>query len=767
MRKVLIAACALIAVSAALATALFLFVDVNQFRGQIQAALQKQIGRQVALGQMNLQVIPLAIRVADVRIEEDPNFATGRPFATAKGIRVRIALLPLLRRELQVQSLTLGEPSIELVRNANRHWNYETIVTLKTGGSSDSLQLSTFAIENGKVSVSDIGVKNSRTEYDHIDMLLRQSAPGKPFHGKLTAHLDGSRKHAIELEGDGGPLQDKNTVFKGRLTIEDASAGAVQRFLNQGRPATLDGVLGAVADVVLSGSVMNVRGRMEMKKVRLQGKELSTPVRVEYDVQDNLTSGELRIHNVQLGVDRMPVTASGEVNTRTNALKAAIRTNGADLADVFTLAHLFGWNEMSGAGQIALDVQVAGTTESPTYSGSGRLQKAVLHLSSLAKPVHVHSASLRFDGNTVSLGDLALTLGSTNAKGQLSIHDFHSPEISFRLDADKVNGAELQALNAQNKQQPEHLSTVTGKGAIHIGTLTYNDFVFQNVQAECTLNGRSITLAPVTADLFGGKQTGSITVDGRTQPPTLNLNTKLERVDANQILSATTSLKRMLYGLLAAQGNASMRLASTEKDVARGLNGKLNLNLTNGRLAGINLLNEAASIAKFLGYARSNEGFTNIVQLFGEVAIRDGVAGTDNLRLILESGTVSATGTVDLVDQTLNMHLTTILDRDTSEKSGGSRIGGFLSTALANAKGELVIPAIVTGTLAQPRFAPDVGRVAEMKLKGGPGIGLVKPGTGRAVIDAITGKNPDTGQTPAGGILDILNSLKKKKAEQK
>jgi len=41
----------------------------------------------------------------------------------------------------------------------------------------------------------------------------------------------------------------------------------------------------------------------------------------------------------------------------------------------------------------------------------------------------------------------------------------------------------------------------------------------------------------------------------------------------------------------------------------------------------------------------------------------------------------------------------------------------FLNTALANNKGELVIPVIVTGTFHEPQFAPDLQKVAQMKLQ--------------------------------------------------
>jgi hypothetical protein len=59
----------------------------------------------------------------------------------------------------------------------------------------------------------------------------------------------------------------------------------------------------------------------------------------------------------------------------------------------------------------------------------------------------------------------------------------------------------------------------------------------------------------------------------------------------------------------------------------------------------------------------------------------------------------------------------TVLSKSYSEVVGGTRIGGFMTTAVANENGELVIPMIVTGTFQDPQFAPDLQKIAELKLK--------------------------------------------------
>jgi hypothetical protein len=59
-----------------------------------------------------------------------------------------------------------------------------------------------------------------------------------------------------------------------------------------------------------------------------------------------------------------------------------------------------------------------------------------------------------------------------------------------------------------------------------------------------------------------------------------------------------------------------------------------------------------------------------------------------------------------------------VLSQSVSQKVGGNSVGGFMQTALANKQGELVVPALVTGTFSNPKFAPDVQQIAQMKVKG-------------------------------------------------
>src|SRR5215470_7516228 len=111
--------------------AVWVLANPNSHRETIQAELEKQLGRKVSLGDMSLGFLPLRFQVANPVIAEDPAIRPDPPFVKADNLDIRIGLLPLLRGAIQVDSIDLRHPSIELVAAKDGKWNFSTI-----GGTS-------------------------------------------------------------------------------------------------------------------------------------------------------------------------------------------------------------------------------------------------------------------------------------------------------------------------------------------------------------------------------------------------------------------------------------------------------------------------------------------------------------------------------------------------------------------------------------------------------------------------------------------------------
>jgi AsmA protein len=315
--------------------------------------------------------------------------------------------------------------------------------------------------------------------------------------------------------------------------------------------------------------------------------------------------------------------------------------------------------------------------------------------------------------------------------------------VQFALSVNKIDTDELQHLTATSPSRPDGngslLNTVTGSGKLTVGSIKAQDILLGNVSAAIQLNHGQITLSPLSAGAFGGSVSGAITADMRPATPLCSAKTKLAGIDANALLSAVSSMKNQLYGSLSGTTDLSFALASSA-DLPRTLNGTLAFSLAKGEIKNVNIMGELAKAGKLLGNTSlANAGSsTALKELDGTLTFANGLATTNNLRAALDSGSLTASGSVNLVNQDLNMHVTATL-------AGQTAGGGILGAVLANNKGELVVPVIVTGNTAHMTFTPDVEAMAKQRLGG------------------ILGQkqNPDAKQQ--NPINSILNQFLKKK----
>jgi hypothetical protein len=308
------------------------------------------------------------------------------------------------------------------------------------------------------------------------------------------------------------------------------------------------------------------------------------------------------------------------------------------------------------------------------------------------------------------------------------------------------------------------------QGDLSSSSLQAEGFVLTNVQAKVNTNNGLVRLSPESAVIFGGREDGDITLDTRGQHPLCHVKSKLTGVDANALLSALSSLKDTLYGTLQADGDLGFALGAGP-NLASTLNGTLAFNVTHGHLKNVNILSELSKVGRFLGSAPAQSASGTDLQRFsGTLNIQNGVATTNNLIAVMSEGSLSGTGSMNLVSQGLDLHVTAALSSGTTNAVGGTGIGGFLNTALANNKGELVLPVLVTGTAAHPVFAPDAQALAKMKLShllptsGDPTnmtSGLIGSVVGNALGNKPTGNKAQ--QQQQNPINSILNQFGKKK----
>src|SRR5580704_14774419 len=153
---------------------LFATFNPNDYRGTVQTKLEQQLNRKVSLGDMSLGLFPLRFRVANLSIADDPKFGN-RPFIQTQELSVSVKLLPLLSKSVEVDSLSLERPSVELNKNAQGMWNFASLgekSPATPSSPSEPFSLGELAINDGQVAITDLQDRRPRTVYDHIDVKL-------------------------------------------------------------------------------------------------------------------------------------------------------------------------------------------------------------------------------------------------------------------------------------------------------------------------------------------------------------------------------------------------------------------------------------------------------------------------------------------------------------------------------------------------------------------------------------------------------------------
>ncbi len=730
---------------------LYLLVKPEKLRPVLEQQLSEALQRPVRVGSLSFGVLPVALAASQVSIGEDARFGEGA-FATAEVLRVRPQVLPLLRGNVVVDSLAVEGPKIELRRNAAGTWNYESLGK-KSGGESSGLELGELVVREATVGVQKAG--DGRSEYQRLGLTVRNYAAGKPFDLELRARTAegaemgaagrvelGAQKTvlrgvALQLAGLQGKLDGEIAGEALALRVEIPSspiAQAAPLFLP--KETSVKGQVSARIEVSGTTNAPRAQGNVVVEGFEASGGKIQQPVRMKRLALE-LTPERISLLPAAIESGSTQLQLYGVVSQYQTKpmLEATLLAPGARVDELLAIARAYGAvssGDVEGSGQLRLQVRAHGPLSGDLqFSGNGAIEGARLRVPSLTKPLEVGHADFRFAEDSVALENVTAALGTTKASGSLKLANFRAPRAEFVLRADKIVLAEARGWLKESKDsgKPGKLSAA---GSVEIGELDLESLVLQRVAAQCRYRDGHLELDPLRAALYGGTQVGAMDIDMRPVPPVYQLRSKLEAIESAELLAAATAVKGVVSGPLSA--DLDLRFSPGEAvAMARTLNGKVNLRFDKGRIAGFNLMNEVAAVAKFLGYSGSGEKFTQFLGITGDLAIQNGAASTENLKLELANLTASMTGGMNLAEQTLDLKILSVLDKRFSEQVGGSKIGGFMTAALANAQGNLLIPATIRGTFQKPVMAPDASAMAKLKLQN------MNPANPKQVMEQVEG----------------------------
>jgi AsmA protein len=195
------------------------FVDVKQFKAPLEKYLSEASGRPVSVGDdVRLSLFPWAgVSFSDLRLGNTSGFVE-KEFAMVKSFEVRIRLLPLLFREVQVDRLSVNEPRIFMVKNKDGRvsWDFggsgpetkppaaapKSAPGAMSGLPITSLAVGELSLQNGSVVLIDHGT-GSRHDVSGLNILLKDVTLDRPVRIAISALI---HQKPVSAEGRFGPV---------------------------------------------------------------------------------------------------------------------------------------------------------------------------------------------------------------------------------------------------------------------------------------------------------------------------------------------------------------------------------------------------------------------------------------------------------------------------------------------------------------------------------------------------------------------------------
>ena len=594
-----------------------LFVNPDDYKDRIAQEVKSSTGRELTLsGPIKLSVFPwIALELGPMSLGNPPGFPA-QPFAAVQHIALRVKLLPLLRKELQIGKIEIDGLDLRLLKNAAGRGNWQDF------GGDNASQQSSASSPGGTASLPDLGgveIKDSRVSLadlvaDHLDFELGHLAPGTTTPVKLQVNLTPSR-------------------------------GAQPIQLTSQFEVTLD----------------TARKQYSVKSLQLDATTHPAPgaATVTYKFSAPVLSADLAAQTLNApNFTAQLATASVSGSLRGSRIVDAPAFTGAFKLDPVSLRDLM--TQLGIAAPKTRDAQALTKLSARggfTYGGNAL---AVNDLD-----VQLDDSQLRGKLTVTNLETRAMSFDL--AIDRINLDRYRGPEQAGPPPP-------AAAKPAPNSSAPasDPLKTLQLNGNLAVGSATVSNLTLTELHVGIVAKDAVTHIAPATAKLYGGSYSGDITIDDRGSAPAVKLDQSLTNVDMAPLLKDFAKTQRI-------SGHGTVTTNLTAHGLAgdalmKSLNGHLAADVDNGAVEGVDLwfeINRAMALVQKQGLPNGqSSGRTKFDAFKASADIVDGIASTKDLNIASQNLRVSGQGTTNLVTTAVNYQIKATLLKEAPGAAG-------------------------------------------------------------------------------------------------
>ncbi len=211
----------LLALLAILAVTLTLVFDPNEYKGEIIEAVKDKTGRELRIeGKLGWSFFPwIGIETGKLELGNAPGFGT-EPFARLDAAGAKVELLPLLRKQVVVDTVFLDGLKLKLARNAAGKTNWDDLVKPPTAEPAAAKPTPGKEPGIGGISVNKIDIRKADVTWKDQKSGAQYAVHNLDFKtGKIAASKPVDVQLAFDLESGQPPLRTR-VDLKSRMNLD-------------------------------------------------------------------------------------------------------------------------------------------------------------------------------------------------------------------------------------------------------------------------------------------------------------------------------------------------------------------------------------------------------------------------------------------------------------------------------------------------------------------------------------------------------------------
>lgn len=457
-----------------------------------------------------------------------------KEFAAMQSAKVFVAVMPLLQKQLVIDTIYIDGAKADIVRHKDGTTNFDDLMSKEEESQEIKFDIDGIRVTNAAVSLTD-EMGGRYLAIDQANIQTGHVAKNQPIDLDAKFHAKGDQ-----------PALDADIGFKGTLLADTEK----KQYGAKGMLLTVKGDVASMKnlDLALSG---DLDAKPEQMEFTVDGLKLTAKADQAGKALD-------------IELDAPSLTAKkDEVSGKEARLNFTQTQGGNTLSAKLTIANLKGSPKAFQSSGITGDISgkqgarsIAGKFSSPF---SGNLENLVFDLPKLAGNVDVQDPALpngamKASFNVAAHADikqeqakirLDASVDGSKLKGDVAVTGFKQPNVKFNLTADqldlnKILGTKKEAKAEPGPAKPADLSAlknVLAEGKLNVGAIAYDKYRVSNLALAVKADGKELMVSPLSLKLDDSQIKGSAGIR-HFEKPLYVFDIDIDRIDADRYAPA-------------------------------------------------------------------------------------------------------------------------------------------------------------------------------------------------------------------------------------